>query len=157
MRKKVPIKNIDPVLVDVRKPGFNYKAILVKQPKLNLSHAYRLPANRHGQAGRVPRRIPLKKPVYIKLIGWSLISLVLVFGVISVLALFNLKEVKTVVLQKSGLVISNFVSSLNFLKDLKPGEASSALAENSRELSGLKTHQLFLIKVKINLRQNHKH
>ncbi|KKU99035.1 MAG: hypothetical protein UY32_C0008G0026, partial [Candidatus Jorgensenbacteria bacterium GW2011_GWC1_48_8] len=86
---------------------------------------------------RVPRRIPLKKPVYIKLIGWSLISLVLVFGVISVLALFNLKEVKTVVLQKSGLVISNFVSSLNFLKDLKPGEASSALAENSRELSGL--------------------
>jgi len=124
MKKRVPIKNIDPVLVDVRKPGIDYKASFVKQRSyLNLN--------------RVPRRLPLKKSIYPSLFGWSLAFLVLVLAVLATFALFNLKGVKAMVLSKGELILNNFAASLRSLKDLKPNDAATALSRNSEELSDL--------------------
>ncbi|HXF44339.1 MAG TPA: DUF4012 domain-containing protein [Candidatus Paceibacterota bacterium] len=123
-KKRVPIRNIDPVLVDIRKPGLDYKTRFMKSTNgLNLS--------------RVPHRSPTTHPLYVRIIGWSITSVALLILAVAVFALFNLKGVKVLVSEKSGVIFDNFASSFRSLKELDPAEASSALSRNSEELSNL--------------------
>ncbi len=123
MKKRfVPIKNIDSVLVDVKKPGVNYKRP-VRSAKLNLS--------------RVIQRKPARFGVYKKLAGWGVV-LVMVFLVFTAtFFVFNFKEVKALIMEKGDKIVRNFTYSVGALRDFKPNDAGLALKENTEELSSL--------------------
>ncbi len=115
-RKRVPVKNIGPVLVDVKKPGFNYHN-RVKFAELNLA---RLPRKNFVGAGR-----------YGKFAKWGVVLVVFTLVVLSGFAVFNLRQVKAVVLSRGEQVVSNFIASVDALKNFEPDEASPFLVENT--------------------------
>ena len=121
-RKRVPVKNIGPVLVDVKKPGFSYHNH-VKFAELNLA---RLPRKNFAGAGR-----------YGKLIKLGIVLVVFTLVALSGFAVFNLKQVKAVVLLRGEQVVSNFIASVDALKNFEPDEASPFLVENTEEISRL--------------------
>lgn len=122
-KKKVPIKNIEPVLVDIKKPGFNYKNH-IKFARLDLD--------------RTPK-IPIRSNLYGKFIRRGAIFMSLVFIAVFVFAVFNLRQIKAVALGRGERVINNFISSVEALKSFKPEEAGPILKENTEELSRLNT------------------
>jgi hypothetical protein len=121
-KKKVPIKNVDPVLVDVKKPGFSYRNH-VKFTQLNLT--------------RAPKKSFIVPKSYGKFAKWGIVLVSFVFVAVSAFAVFNLRQVKTVVQRGSGNLVSNFISSVNALKNFEPGEAAPFLRENVEEISRL--------------------
>ncbi|MCP6719848.1 MAG: DUF4012 domain-containing protein [Patescibacteria group bacterium] len=123
MKKRiVPAKNIDPVLVDIRKPGINYKQP-VRFVKLNLTH--------------VLQEEPARFGFYKKFLRWGTALVVVVFILMGTLLAFNLKEVKALIVEKGDKIVSNFTFSVGALRAFEPAEAGLALKENTEELSSL--------------------
>ena len=121
-KKIVPKKNIDPIIVDVRKPNFNYER-LKKRERLNLTH--------------IPRSAPtrfltLKRTV----IGILLAGLLGIIAMIVIIAM-NLRTIKSTVAESSGQIINNFTSSATALKNFEPDTAVNLLKQNGQSLAGI--------------------
>ncbi|MBI4034046.1 MAG: DUF4012 domain-containing protein [Candidatus Brennerbacteria bacterium] len=127
-RKRVPVNNVDPVLVDVKKPGFNYEN-RVKFANLNLT--------------RSPRKISIKTGSRRKILNWGIALAFFAVITISVFALLNLRQVKAVALAGGERVIGNFIASVEALKNLEPASATPFLRENAEEISRLRRTTLF--------------
>jgi len=121
-KKRVPIKNVDPVFVDVKKPGFSYRNH-AKFARVNLA--------------RSPGRFSAKPKSFKRLAGWGVIAGSVLFVALLVFAVFNLREVKAVVVARGGNLVDNFIASVDALKNFEPDAASPFLEENVKEISRL--------------------
>ena len=120
MPKKVPAKNIEPILIDVKRPDFNYDHL--RKAKLNLAYAPQKPSSS-------------KRP---KIIFWGAAILVLaVLALGAGLIVFNLNSVKRGLALRGENIFSNFSDSIAALQGFKPNAAVSSLAANSAELDSL--------------------
>jgi hypothetical protein len=116
-KKTVPKKNVEPLIVDIRKSDFNYERLRGPQ-KLDLT--------------RIPQATP-PRFVFVKRVVISVL-LVVLFGLIAliVLTVVNLRSIKAVVTENSEQIIGNFTSSASALKNLEAGTAVDLLEANSR-------------------------
>ncbi len=121
-KKIVPKKNIEPVILDVKKPDFNYERIK-KSGKLNLK--------------KIPQATASKFPKIRKMILAALaigLALILIFVI---LVIVNLNSIKSDINQTSGRIMGNFTSSASALKEFEPEEAVKLLKENNQSLTGI--------------------
>ncbi len=121
-KKRVPAKNVCPVLVDVKKPGFSYRN-RVKFSRLNLTH--------------LPKKSFTEPKPYKKFAAWGILFASFVFIALSVFAIFNLREMKAVVTMRGSNLVNNFIISVSALKNFEPEEAKPFLEENTEEISHL--------------------
>ena len=121
-KKNVPKKNIDPIIVDVRKPNFNYERIK-KNEKLNLT---RVPQS-------APARFTVLKRVMLAVLFAALFGVAAMIIIIAV----NLRTIKSTVAQSSSQIINNFTSSATALKDFEPDTAVNLLQQNNQSLAGI--------------------
>ncbi len=120
MSKIVPIKNIDPALVDVKKPGLSYRS----RPRLiNLSNFSEEPfiIYRHRSF-----RLTFLIPIFF-----------VIFLSFSVLTFFYYQDLKTDFEVKGHQVFNNFLASFQAFKNLEPFQAFSKLEENQKILKEL--------------------
>lgn len=122
MSKKVPKKNISSVLVDIKKPDYDYK---------------RLPRFETVNLGRIPQA-----PVYsfkkTKKIVWGVIGTCLaVVMVFLAVTFFNLNEAKVTFAEGAQIIVRNFSSSVQSLKEFRPDKATASLKKNNAELVSL--------------------
>ncbi len=120
MPKIVPIKNVDPVLVDVKDPAVDYGGF-TRFASLNLS---RVPLSPAVSASRRP-------------FFTVAVLLLMIFSAYFLSVLFNLNNAKEVFAKKGHLVINNFSSALAAIKNFSPREATLSLNENKRALEDL--------------------
>lgn len=122
MPQKVPKKNINRTLVDVKKPEYNYKK-LSRAETVNLSNVPQVPR----------RRSRFVKTAF----GWvSFAVVVFIIGALAVL-FFNFKSVKSVFIEGAEKIAQNFSNSVAAIRGFKPQEASRSLQMNRAELSNL--------------------
>lgn len=121
-KKNVPIKNIEPIIVDIKKPDFNYER-LKKPGKLNLAH--------------VPRSAPSRFPALRKIILGVLFAGLIFILALLIVVVSNLRNIKTTIAESGGQIINNFTSSASALKNLEPDAAVNLLKENDQSLSGI--------------------
>ena len=124
--KLVSYKNIDPILIDIKRPDYNYEESL-KFRTVNL---------RHIPQFSVPIRHSGKKIFRNSLIG-AAVFVLLFLVLIGNVALDNLREIKTIFLNDSGVIVSNFESSVEALKKFEPKTAVDSLRVNDIKLAGL--------------------
>lgn len=119
-KKPVPRKNIDPILVDVKNPRFNYER-LNRFGTVNLAHV--------PEAAR-PRFLVLKRAL-VGTFG------VLLLGVILFVLLVanNLRTIKATIIGSGASIMENFASSATALKNFEPETASAFLKKNNEELT----------------------
>lgn len=119
MPKKVPKKNISSVLVDVKKPDYDYTR-LPKFETVNLAH--------------IPQA-PIEEFKKTRKIFWSAFgafaALVLMFLAVT---FFNLNEVKVIFAEGAEGIVKNFSSSVEALKEFRPDKAEISLKKNNEEL-----------------------
>lgn len=120
MPKIVPTKNIDPILVDVRRPGGNYRP---RQRLVNL-------------AGLTPPPLVLYRH---SRFGFVIVSAVVIFALATggFLGIINFNQLGASLKSTIDSILSNFSFSVQSLKDFKPDEAVQHLRENDRLLGGL--------------------
>ncbi len=121
-KKSVPRKNITPIIVDIKKPDFNYER-LKKFEKLNLTHIPRVAA---------PKFLVFKRAV-LALLFIGLISI----SVFLIVVLTNLKTIKANVTETGNQIISNFTSSASALKNFESDTAVGLLKENNQSLDNI--------------------
>ncbi|MEX1014951.1 MAG: DUF4012 domain-containing protein [Candidatus Paceibacterota bacterium] len=114
---KVPKKNIEPVLVDVKKPDFNYENS-VKFARLDL-------AKHLLEKESEENMFSFKMPLIV------MASLLLIF---SGFLFFDLNNTKNLVQERGGNIMANVMTSLGSIKDLDPAEAKVALEQNQESL-----------------------
>lgn len=121
--KKVPKKNVEAVLVDIKKPDYNYTRV-PRVEAVNLTRVPKGPAQHpRGRAARV-----------FAFIGGTLFLFVMIFF----LFIFARADDLKTVFVKSGVVVAqNFSDSVDALRLFEPEKAITALAANNRELSAL--------------------
>ncbi len=119
-QKTVPKKNIEPVLVDIRKPNFNYEH-LEKFETVNLT---KIPQKRKG------RFAVFKRTVLAVLVAF-------IIGVVSFIGITfaNIKQIKSVVTETGSQIMQNFNSSVGALKNFEPSNATSYLENNTKSLA----------------------
>jgi len=122
MSKKVPKKNISSVLVDIKKPNYDYK---------------RLPKFETVNLGHIPQA-----PVYLSKktkgliwggVGIFVTLLIMFFAII----FFNLNDVKITFAESAQTIVKNFSSSVTALKEFRPDKATVSLKKNNNELVSL--------------------
>ncbi|MCL4403794.1 DUF4012 domain-containing protein, partial [Patescibacteria group bacterium] len=121
-QQRVPKKNIEPVIVDVKKPSFNYER-LKKFETVNLT---KIPEKRPKRWGRT------KRVIFFAAIG----AIVFFIGATFIVAA-NLEHVKASVTTSGQNVVQNFVASANAIKKMEPQAAAGYLAENNATLSNI--------------------
>lgn len=121
-KKKVPVKNIEPIIVDVKKPNFNY-ARLKKSERLNLARVPQSPGS----------RISLFKKI---ILGIFFAGLVFIIAIL-IVAIGNIKDIKTTIAESGGQIVSNFTSSANALKNMEAGAAVDMLKANNQSLTDI--------------------
>jgi hypothetical protein len=121
-KRNVPIKNIEPIIVDIKKPNFNYER-LKKPGKLNLTH--------------VPHSAPPRFPGLKKIILGTLFAALVFIIAIMVIAISNLKNIKATIAESGGQIINNFTSSASALKNMEPDTAVNLLKENNQSLADI--------------------
>lgn len=121
-KKIVPKKNIEPIVLDIRKPDFNYGR-LRNSEKLNLA---KMPRS-------APPRFPVLKKMLLGLLFAGLFSIVAFLLVV----IFNLNSVKATLSQSGGRIIDNFNSSATALKDFEPAVAAGYLKNNDKTLADI--------------------
>ncbi len=119
-KKSVPRKNIDPILVDVKNPRFNYDRL----NKFGTVNLRRVP-----EAAR-PRFLVLKRAL-IGTFGVLLLGVVLFVLLIA----NNLRTIKATVTDSGASIMKNFASSATALKNFEPETASEFLKKNNEELN----------------------
>lgn len=118
-KKTVPIKNIDPLLADVRHSKINYERI-ARAKLVNLSR---------------PKIKQKRNPaVTVKLIGGAVF---LVIGVFAVFMTTGALETKKTISEMSSVIASNFSESIKALSDFEPDIASEYLVKNAEEIRAL--------------------
>lgn len=121
-KKTVPKKNIEPIVLDIRKPNFNYGR-LRNSEKLNLT---KIPRS-------APPQFPVLKKVLIGLLFAGLFSIVAFLLVV----IFNLNSIKAILSQNGGRIIDNFNSSATALKEFEPATAAEYLKNNDKTLADI--------------------
>lgn len=120
MPKKVPKKNIKPIVLDIRNPKFNYDH-LTKLPVLNIPDTS-LPG---VQKWRKVRKISL-----------YVLSFILVgFLSLTFLGWINFKEIKISLEKDIPQVLKNFNASADSIKNLETEKAVEHLSENKKVLA----------------------
>ena len=122
-KQRVPKKNIEPVIVDVKKPSFNYDR-LKKFETVNLV--------RGATAPRPSRWRKIRKVVFI-----SLLAIVIAFGTATLVVVSNLEHIKSSITTDGQTVVKNFVASADALKKFEPKTAATLLSENGVALSNI--------------------
>lgn len=122
MSKKVPKKNISSVLVDIKKPNYDYR---------------RLPKFETVNLGHIPQA-----PVYIskktKGIIWGVVGVCITLLIMFLtVTLFNLNDVKITFAESAETIVKNFSSSVQALKEFRPDRATTSLKKNNVELVSL--------------------
>jgi hypothetical protein len=123
-QKRVPKKNIDPVIVDVKKPAFNYER-LKKFETVNLA---KVPEKKKPGWGRT------KKVLFASFIGVVAFLTVATFIVVG-----NVAHIKASVSSSGGSIVQNFVASADALKKMEPQTAADLLVKNNAALSDINT------------------
>lgn len=121
-KKTVPKRNIEPIVLDIRKPNFNYGR-LRNSEKLNLT---KMPRS-------APPRFPILKRILLGLLFAGLFSIVAFLLVV----IFNLNSIKVTLSQSSGRIIDNFNSSATALKGFEPAAAAEYLKNNDKTLADI--------------------
>ncbi len=121
-KKIVPKKNIEPVLVDVKKPNFNYEH-LEKFEKIDLT--------------KIPQKKKSRFSVFKKTV--LVIFLIGLVGVLSFVGITfaNLRQMKDMVSKSGSEIVRNFSSSVGALKNFEPQTASTYLEENTKSLANI--------------------
>ena len=122
MSKKVPKKNISSVLVDIKKPNYDYK---------------RLPKFETVNLGHIPQAaVYLSKKT--KRIIWGVVGVCITLSVMFLtITFFNLNEVKITFAESAENIVKNFSSSVQALKEFRPDRATTSLKKNNVELVSL--------------------
>ncbi|MFH1162425.1 MAG: DUF4012 domain-containing protein [Candidatus Jorgensenbacteria bacterium] len=123
MEKKVKRKNIDPILIDVRRPGFAY-AGSVKRETVNLARAVQFP---NGQSQQRLRQLAAR-------VGVTFAALVLVLGG---LALWGVSGAQTAVGARGAAIAQNFEGALRSFQAFDTDAAEGYLSRNEGELQAL--------------------
>src|SRR3989344_3378048 len=111
-KKVVPIKNVMNVLIDVKRPDFDY-VNLRRFSKLNLSQTLQYKRNRTRNVFRFMT---------------MLVGAVFVLG--GTFVFINARGAKGFLAKRSEKIAGNFSSSIDSLKDFKLSEASRFFREN---------------------------
>ncbi len=119
MSKKVPKKNISSVLVDIKKPDYDYKR-LPKFETVNLAHIPQAPVEEFKKT---------KKFFWIAF--GACMALIFMFLAVT---FFNLNEVKVIFAEGAEGIVKNFSSSVEALKEFRPDKAEISLKKNNEEL-----------------------
>ncbi len=122
MPKKVPKKNVSSVLVDIKKPDYDYK---------------RLPKFETVNLGRIPQAsVYTSKKT--RSIVWGIVGACITIAVVFlVVTFFNLNEVKVTFAEGAHTVMENFSLSVRALKEFRPDKATASLKQNNKELVSL--------------------
>jgi len=121
MSKIVPVKNIDPVLVDVKRPGGDYRH---RQKLVNLGGVSSSPViiYRH-------RQLSFKFMIAL--------FLMITVGVFGFWVSFNFKKIASNIEANAGSIIANFSTSLKSIQEFRPDQASFYLKKNENLLANL--------------------
>lgn len=122
-KKNVPKKNIEPILVDVKKPNFDYERL----HKFETVNLMKIPHREKGRAATLAKKILLA------------VFLAGIVGLISFVGITfaNLKQMKSVVTQDGSQIMQNFSSSVGALKNMEPKTAAAYLENNSKSLANI--------------------
>jgi hypothetical protein len=120
MSKKVPRKNIDPILVDVKKPNFNYR----RSSKFSNLDLKRISGERKGGGNNSIKNI----------LKWGVGAIVIIFIVFGTMTVANLKSTKVVLEAKGELVSSYLFDSLESIKNFETEEAQDSLVKSKEKL-----------------------
>ncbi len=120
--KKVPNKNIDPVLVDIKRPDFNYEKSM-HGDRLDLSRVPQVPKER---VQRTTKKIVL---------GFSLTLIVILI----IFAGNSFIQAKEAIRDTGSAITGNFKESINALRNFEPERAASYLKKNTDEIGTLNT------------------
>ena len=120
--KKVPKKNVEAILVDVKKPDYNYKRV----PRVETVNLMRVP------------KAPLRsfhgfKKTFVLVAS----ALFLLLATFSFFAFSRADDLKTVFAKSAASVAQNFSVSADALRSFEPDKASLVLEENGKELTAL--------------------
>ncbi len=122
-KKKVPKKNIEPILVDVRKPNFDYERLR----KFETVNLMKMPQQEKKGVAAIIKRIVLA--VFVA----GIIGLVSFIGI----TFANIKQMKSIVEQDGSQIMQNFNSSVGALKNMEPGTAAAYLQSNTKSLANI--------------------
>ncbi|MEK7542973.1 MAG: DUF4012 domain-containing protein [Patescibacteria group bacterium] len=118
-KKTVPVKNIDPLLADVRHPNINYERI-ARAKLVNLSRP------------KIKRK--RNSTVTIKLIGGAVF---LTVGVLAIFIATGALETRKTISETSSAIASNLSESIKALSGFEPDVASEYLVKNAEEIRAL--------------------
>ncbi len=124
--KFVSYKNIIPVMVDIKRADYNYGESL-KFNTIDLRHVPQNTAVNKKNGKKIFRNIFIYGTVFI----------LLFLVAVSSIAVNNLRQVKAIFLNDSGIVINNFENSVSALKNFEPKTAIDSLKINNAKLVGL--------------------
>ena len=122
MEKRVKRKNIDPILVDVKRPGFAYNGPM-KKGTVNLARAVHIP---RAQSRRFRR--------FASHMGVTFAALLLVLGG---LALWGVGGARDALGERGSAIAQNFEGALRAFQTFDADAAEGYLSRNEKELEGL--------------------
>jgi hypothetical protein len=120
-KKRVPQKNIKPIILDVQKPNFNYEHLL-KFSTINLS--------------KVPQNYSSTK-TFKKVLTVVLVCLLIGLFTFTFISWLNIKKIQATLEKNGPQIVSNFSSFANSFKNLENATASSYLENNSQTLANI--------------------
>ena len=120
MAKKVPKKNIESVLVDIKKRDFNYEK---SREFLNLN--LRRIAGGYNKGGGVS---------WGKIFKWGVGLVVSVLILLGAFAVVNVKSARVALEAKGETISENFFRSFELIKKFEPGEAQVSLQKSKEKL-----------------------
>lgn len=123
---RVPKKNIEPILVDVKGPAAPHRKAIGK-PEVSLAH--------HAGTA-VPLRAGRSRRASKFFAAFAAISAVLTLGLGAALVAGS-RSMRETIAERGESVAGNFSKSIEALRALDPGTAARYLEENQRELSAL--------------------
>jgi len=122
-QRKVPKKNIDSVLVDVRKPNFNYERSS-RVRSINLSRIPQAPISKFRE---------FKKKV-LKVLGIAAVAV----AAIAAFVILTLRSAGDEFVARAGLISENFSRAAVSIEGMELREAEDILKENRSEIRGLR-------------------
>ncbi len=122
-KRNVPKKNIDPILVDVKKPNFNYDHLR----KFEIVNLTKIPQQEKRNAVSIAKRVLLA--VFIA----GIVGFVSFIGI----TFANIRQMRTTVEENGAQIMQNFTSSVGALKNFEPSTAATYLESNSKSLANI--------------------
>jgi hypothetical protein len=122
-KRNVPKKNIEPILVDVKKPNFNYDHLR----KFEIVNLTKIPQQEKRKVVSIAKRILLA--VFIA----GIVGFVSFIGI----TFANIRQMKATVEESGAQIMQNFSSSVGALKNLEPSTAATYLESNSKSLANI--------------------